>query len=220
MARMRGSDTHGSSPLAIRFDELLERRIAEEWLEIRIAEELPAQPLHPQAQRSRRRVAGHEHIAPLSAAGRGDVARGGGVRATATRRRGPQVGGWLYSLTYSHTLLDRRSAMGPNIPSRFELPLLGSNQDSPDPESGVLPVTPRGIGTTTRTAYQFGLKDIKRKGAVRCSRLLPVLNVPHRTSCHRGQPRTANRAPRVLPNLSGDRRLKNSLITNASVAAD
>jgi hypothetical protein len=28
--------------------------------------------------------------------------------------------------------------------SRFQLPLLGSNQDSPDPESGVLPVTPRG----------------------------------------------------------------------------
>jgi hypothetical protein len=26
-----------------------------------------------------------------------------------------------------------------------KLPLLGSNQDSPDPESGVLPVTPRGI---------------------------------------------------------------------------
>ena len=26
----------------------------------------------------------------------------------------------------------------------FELPLLGSNQDSPDPESGVLPITPRG----------------------------------------------------------------------------
>ena len=25
-----------------------------------------------------------------------------------------------------------------------QLPLLGSNQDSPDPESGVLPVTPRG----------------------------------------------------------------------------
>jgi len=24
--------------------------------------------------------------------------------------------------------------MGPNIPSRFEWPLLGSNQDSPDPE--------------------------------------------------------------------------------------
>jgi hypothetical protein len=28
----------------------------------------------------------------------------------------------------------------------LELPLLGSNQDSPDPESGVLPVTPRGRG--------------------------------------------------------------------------
>src|SRR5207253_77913 len=26
------------------------------------------------------------------------------------------------------------------------LPLLGSNQDSPDPESGVLPITPRGRG--------------------------------------------------------------------------
>ena len=26
----------------------------------------------------------------------------------------------------------------------FELPLLGSNQDSSDPESDVLPVTPRG----------------------------------------------------------------------------
>ncbi len=31
--------------------------------------------------------------------------------------------------------------------SRFELPLLGSNQDSPDPESGVLPITPRGIAS-------------------------------------------------------------------------
>src|SRR5690606_39626419 len=30
----------------------------------------------------------------------------------------------------------------------LKLPLLGSNQDSPDPESGVLPVTPRG---TVRT---------------------------------------------------------------------
>src|SRR5207237_2774800 len=30
----------------------------------------------------------------------------------------------------------------PSGPSK--LPLLGSNQDSPDPESGVLPVTPRG----------------------------------------------------------------------------
>src|SRR5881394_735542 len=31
-----------------------------------------------------------------------------------------------------------------NTLSGFQLPLLGSNQDSPDPESGVLPVTPRG----------------------------------------------------------------------------
>ena len=32
-----------------------------------------------------------------------------------------------------------------------ELPLLGSNQDSPDPESGVLPVTPRGRGGKSKT---------------------------------------------------------------------
>src|SRR6266540_606081 len=38
----------------------------------------------------------------------------------------------------------RGSATQRNAASRFELPLLGSNQDSPDPESGVLPVTPRG----------------------------------------------------------------------------
>ncbi len=37
-----------------------------------------------------------------------------------------------------------RSATRLIVASRFELPLLGSNQDSPDPESGVLPVTPRG----------------------------------------------------------------------------
>src|SRR3989337_413510 len=40
----------------------------------------------------------------------------------------------------------RRSATQRNSASRFRLPLLGSNQDSPDPESGVLPVTPRGSG--------------------------------------------------------------------------
>src|SRR6266496_2819792 len=37
-----------------------------------------------------------------------------------------------------------RSATRLIVASRLELPLLGSNQDSPDPESGVLPVTPRG----------------------------------------------------------------------------
>lgn len=38
----------------------------------------------------------------------------------------------------------------------FELPLLGSNQDSPDPESGVLPVTPRGkkcLAETTEAVF-------------------------------------------------------------------
>ena len=37
-----------------------------------------------------------------------------------------------------------RSATPLIVVPRFELPLLGSNQDSPDPESGVLPITPRG----------------------------------------------------------------------------
>ena len=37
----------------------------------------------------------------------------------------------------------------PRCPS-FVLPLLGSNQDSPDPESGVLPITPRGIAGKER----------------------------------------------------------------------
>src|SRR3954454_4152827 len=48
------------------------------------------------------------------------------------------------SLTNSLTPANRQSATPGNPASRFELPLLGSNQDSPDPESGVLPVTPRG----------------------------------------------------------------------------
>src|SRR4249919_1476479 len=37
-----------------------------------------------------------------------------------------------------------KSPTAHNVLSGFKLPLLGSNQDSPDPESGVLPVTPRG----------------------------------------------------------------------------
>src|SRR6266576_1836437 len=44
-------------------------------------------------------------------------------RASADARRGNETGGLMAAV---------------------ELPLLGSNQDSPDPESGVLPVTPRG----------------------------------------------------------------------------
>src|SRR5207249_9487313 len=43
-----------------------------------------------------------------------------------------------------------RSATLLIVISRLELPLLGSNQDSPDPESGVLPVTPRGSDAAPR----------------------------------------------------------------------
>jgi hypothetical protein len=45
------------------------------------------------------------------------------------------------------------------LPATLQLPLLGSNQDSPDPESGVLPITPRGTcmsassGTATRPPF-------------------------------------------------------------------
>src|SRR6266581_2753697 len=59
---------------------------------------------------------------------RGDSRRGSGVNACKTLV-GPK---------------NTRSATRLILASRFELPLLGSNQDSPDPESGVLPVTPRG----------------------------------------------------------------------------
>src|SRR5205823_5991245 len=61
-----------------------------------------------------------------------------------------------------------RRAAPTNHASRFELPLLGStakrkraakiteNQDSPDPESGVLPITPRGTETRTFTVGSSG----------------------------------------------------------------
>src|SRR5437588_1857473 len=58
----------------------------------------------------------------------GDFRRGSGVNACKTLARPKKT----------------RSATRSIRASRFELPLLGSNQDSPDPESGVLPVTPRG----------------------------------------------------------------------------
>ena len=38
----------------------------------------------------------------------------------------------------------RQSPAPPKRSPGFQLPLLGSNQDSSDPESDVLPVTPRG----------------------------------------------------------------------------
>ncbi len=81
--------------------------------------------------------------------------------ATATRLRvgiatfGTRPRGWRRRETYvaplnlakaqlakGRPLLKKTSQ--PNRLTRLKLPLLGSNQDSPDPESGVLPVTPRG----------------------------------------------------------------------------
>src|SRR5207247_693329 len=55
-------------------------------------------------------------------------------------RRGTRVNACKTLVSPKNT----RSATRLIVASRFELPLLGSNQDSPDPESGVLPVTPRG----------------------------------------------------------------------------
>src|SRR5437899_5190879 len=70
-----------------------------------------------------------------------------------------------------------------------ELPLLGSNQDSPDPESGVLPVTPRGTGTKRYTAGPFGQATISnqirgewgvvRDGASRAFGTAPLGTTPH-----------------------------------------
>src|SRR2546430_837322 len=51
----------------------------------------------------------------------------------------------------------RRSPGGPS-----KLPLLGSNQDSPDPESGVLPVTPRGSDAVPRyTTPRYTTLDLE-----------------------------------------------------------
>src|SRR5712692_4952801 len=54
------------------------------------------------------------------------------------------------------TLVDPKNARSATrliVASRFELPLLGSNQDSPDPESGVLPITPRGTRSHQPSAF-------------------------------------------------------------------
>ena len=45
---------------------------------------------------------------------------------------------------------------------RSKLPLLGSNQDSPDPESGVLPVTPRGNETVPRSTSHVARRPRSR----------------------------------------------------------
>ena len=56
-----------------------------------------------------------------------------------------------------------RSATRRIVASRCELPLLGSNQDSPDPESGVLPVTPRGTVPKDYTVGSSGRPRVKNQ---------------------------------------------------------
>src|SRR5437016_14121473 len=67
--------------------------------------------------------------------------------------------------------------------SRFELPLLGSNQDSPDPESGVLPVTPRGTETRTFTVGPSG-RTTGRPNASHAARRTLHETAHAGTSCH------------------------------------
>ena len=82
-----------------------------------------------------------------------------------------------------------RSATPRIAASRCELPLLGSNQDSPDPESGVLPVTPRGTVPKDDTVGSSGRARLKNqnrgewgvvpRGAVPNARLAPSRTTPH-----------------------------------------
>jgi hypothetical protein len=53
--------------------------------------------------------------------------------------------GGAFSRNFPTLLPDAPRAPRPKPKRASELPLLGSNQDSPAPEAGVLPVTPRGI---------------------------------------------------------------------------
>ena len=64
---------------------------------------------------------------------------GAGPLKRATRGKATKV-----SRTLTHTCCKYGEARQRLSRCRASLPLLGSNQDSPDPESGVLPVTPRG----------------------------------------------------------------------------
>ena len=77
-----------------------------------------------------------------------------------------------------------------------ELPLLGSNQDSPDPESGVLPVTPRGIGAAASGASRR--RSSSRRPAAYSSTprpsLLALLDLRHNTPRKSGRP-GSNRRP-------------------------
>src|SRR2546423_15482512 len=98
---------------------------------------------------------------------RGDSRRGSGVNACKTLA-GPK---------------NTRSATPFIAVPRFELPLLGSNKDSPDPESGVLPVTPRGTVPKDYTVGSSGrgTSKIKTVGSGEWYlTVLTVVAVPHR----------------------------------------
>src|SRR2546430_17343619 len=84
--------------------------------------------------------------------------------------------------------------------SGFELPLLGSNQDSPDPESGVLPVTPRGtvpkddtVGSSGRARPknqnrgEWGVGSGTSRRGTECAARTVTYHSPLPTPlCHRG----------------------------------
>src|SRR5256885_4405256 len=102
---------------------------------------------------------------------RGDSRRGSGVNACKTLA-GPKSTG---------------SATPFIAVPRLELPLLGSNQDSPDPESGVLPVTPRGTVPKDYTVGSSGRARVKYQnrgewGVVLCG-AVPSAREIGRASC-------------------------------------
>src|SRR3989475_11019385 len=97
----------------------------------------------------------------------------------------------------------RRSATRTICASRCELPLLGSNQDSPDPESGVLPVTPRGtvpkdytVGSSGRAAVT---KQISWEWGVGLCAAVPNPRVPAPGTTPHPPPPLAPPRPAVHP---------------------
>ena len=89
---------------------------------------------------------------------------------------------------------------GPGRGQALQLPLLGSNQDSSDPESDVLPVTPR--GSRARPGQE-------RSGSLRPSELMLATRSGEPFTVQRDPPFQASRRPAMLrPNRSkkaGDR---------------
>src|SRR6266581_4953974 len=119
---------------------------------------------------------------------RGDSRRGSGVNACKTLV-GPK---------------NTRSATRLIVASRFELPLLGSNQDSPDPESGVLPVTPRGTGTALVTSHvralDAGTAWSVVRGLLRCySPPLRKRSTPPSATTHHSPPAGSHGAEGLPP---------------------